>query len=67
MKRSEMLRIMEDCFSKYNNFVNWNINSINKKLLEAIEDAGMLPPARDIYCTCDHATGDANKWDREDE
>lgn len=44
MKRSEMLEILEKTFFHYDNYTN-----IAQKALNAVEEAGMVPPERVRY------------------
>jgi hypothetical protein len=74
MKRSEMIKEMLD-YHMHNtpdelrgrNYLEGWFTEYLQGLLTHMEEAGMLPPCSDIYCICDHATGDANKWEDEDE
>lgn len=65
MKRSEMIKILEEEFFKYDNF-----KSIAQKALSAVENNGMIPPMAPRGYDRDglaRKTPPQRKWEPEDE
>ncbi len=72
MKRSEMFKIIHDAIMKpipYNDDGGLQLQIQTMNVLKAIEDAGMLPPEREIKVEAEAATWyyDGHEWEPEDD